>query len=146
MRLPRSWGGRGTDWEFGMNRCKLWYIDRINSKVLLYITGDYIQYPVINHNGKEYEKECIYMYNWITLLYTWNNIVNQLSSNIKQKVKKKTCSVHNVIRCCVFLRKYVKKVQIKIALSLPIFFCLKNTLYFPFSLLYNVWKKNFKKA
>ena len=24
---------------------------------------NYIQYPVINHNGKEYEKECIYMYN-----------------------------------------------------------------------------------
>ena len=28
-----------------------------------YSTGNYIQYPVINHNGKEYEKECIYMYN-----------------------------------------------------------------------------------
>ena len=26
-------------------------------------TGNYIQYPVINHNGKEYEKECVYMYN-----------------------------------------------------------------------------------
>ena len=22
-------------------------------------TGDYIQYPVINHNGKEYKKECV---------------------------------------------------------------------------------------
>ena len=28
-----------------------------------YSTGNYIQYPVINHNGKEYDKECIYMYN-----------------------------------------------------------------------------------
>ena len=26
-------------------------------------TGNYIQYPVINHNVKEYEKECVYMYN-----------------------------------------------------------------------------------
>ena len=26
------------------------------------IAGNYIQYPVINHNGKEYEKECIYVY------------------------------------------------------------------------------------
>ena len=26
---------------------------------LLYSTGNYIQYPVINHNGKEDEKECI---------------------------------------------------------------------------------------
>ena len=25
-------------------------------------TGNYIQYPVINHNGKEYEKIYIYMY------------------------------------------------------------------------------------
>ena len=31
-------------------------IERINSKVLLYSTRNYIQYPVINHNGKEYEK------------------------------------------------------------------------------------------
>ena len=28
----------------------------------LYSTENYIQYPVISHNGKEYEKECIYMY------------------------------------------------------------------------------------
>ena len=28
-----------------------------------YSTGNSIQYPVINHNGKEYEKECLYMYN-----------------------------------------------------------------------------------
>ena len=26
----------------------------MNSKVLLYSTGNYIQYPVINSNGKEY--------------------------------------------------------------------------------------------
>ena len=54
-------GGR-MEWEFGINRCKLLYIEWINNKVLLYSTGNYIQYPVINHNGKEYEKECVYMY------------------------------------------------------------------------------------
>ena len=27
----------------------------------VYSTGNYIQYPVINHNGKEYEKEYIYV-------------------------------------------------------------------------------------
>ena len=48
--------------EFGISRCKLVYIEWIN-KVLLYSTGNYIQYPVINCKGKEYEKECIYMYN-----------------------------------------------------------------------------------
>ena len=44
-------------------------IYKINSKVLLYNTGNYIQYPVINDNGKEYE--FIYI-NWIILLYIRN--------------------------------------------------------------------------
>ena len=35
-------------------------IYKINNNILLYSTGNYIQYPVINHNGKEYEKEHIY--------------------------------------------------------------------------------------
>ena len=37
-------------------------IYKIN-KVLLYGMGSYIQNPVINHNGKEYEKEYGDMYN-----------------------------------------------------------------------------------
>ena len=45
---------RGMDWEFGINRCKQLYIGRIDNKVLLYSTGNYIQYPVTNGNGKEY--------------------------------------------------------------------------------------------
>ena len=49
-----GWGG--MDWEFGISRCKLLSIRWINSKVLLYSTGNYIQYPAISHNGKEYEK------------------------------------------------------------------------------------------
>ena len=53
--------GGGEDWEFGISRCKLLYIDWINNKVLLYSTGNYSQYSVINHNGKEYEKEYVYI-------------------------------------------------------------------------------------
>ena len=49
------------DWEFGIYRCKLFYLQYINNKVLPYNTGNYIQYPVINRNGKEYEKE-LYIY------------------------------------------------------------------------------------
>ena len=56
----RGMGG-GMDWEFGISRCKLVCIEWINSKVLLHSTGNHIQYPVINHNGKEYEKECVYI-------------------------------------------------------------------------------------
>ena len=43
-------GVGGKDWEFGISRCKLVYIGWINNKVLLYSPGNYIQYPVINHN------------------------------------------------------------------------------------------------
>ena len=47
----------------GFSRCKLLHIEWINNMVLLYSIGNCIQYPVVNHNGQEYEKECIYMYN-----------------------------------------------------------------------------------
>ena len=43
------------------NRCKLVCIGWINHKVLLNSTENYIQYLVINHNGKEYEKEYIHV-------------------------------------------------------------------------------------
>ena len=63
--LPRRrGGGGGKDWEFGISRCKLLYTGQINSKVPLCSTGNYIQYPVINHNGKEYEKEYIYIHKY----------------------------------------------------------------------------------
>ena len=43
---------RGKEWEFGISRGKLLHIGWINNKVLLYSTGNYIQYPVTNHNEK----------------------------------------------------------------------------------------------
>ena len=56
----RKGGGGGMDWEFGVSRCKFTYrVDKY--KVLLCRMGNYIQYPVINHNGKEYEKECLWV-------------------------------------------------------------------------------------
>ena len=30
----RRWGKRGMDWEFGVSRCKLVYIEWVNNKVL----------------------------------------------------------------------------------------------------------------
>ena len=61
-------GGGGGIGSLGISRCKLVYIEWINNKVLLQSTGNSIQYPVIKNNGKQYEKECIYVYNWVTLL------------------------------------------------------------------------------
>ena len=61
LKLARG----GKVWEFGISRCKLVYIGWINNKVLQCSTGNYIQYPVISHNGKEYEKGYIYIYIYI---------------------------------------------------------------------------------
>ena len=44
--------GEGKEWEFGISRYKLVDLGWINNKVLLYSTGDYIHYPVINYHGK----------------------------------------------------------------------------------------------
>ena len=56
--------GGGMERAVGISRCELLYIEWINNKVLLYSTENYIQYSVINHNGKEYKKRmCLYMHN-----------------------------------------------------------------------------------
>ena len=49
------------EWEFGVGRYKLLHLEWINNKVLLYTTGNYIQSPGINHNGKKYLKKNVYM-------------------------------------------------------------------------------------
>ena len=56
--------GGGMEWEAGVSRCKLLYMEWINNKVLLYSTENYIQYSMINHMEKNIKKkECAYMYN-----------------------------------------------------------------------------------
>ena len=67
----RSGGGRGLNWDFGISRCKLLYRGWINNKVLLYSTGNYIQYLMINHLRKECKKECVY-----THIYTHIYIID----------------------------------------------------------------------
>ena len=58
MWLPRGGVvGEGRSASLGLTDAN-YYIEWINNKVLLYNTGNYIQYPVINHNGKQYKKEC----------------------------------------------------------------------------------------
>ena len=56
--------------EFGINRDIL-YIKLINSKVLFYGTGKYIQYLVITYNGKESEIRHIYIYIYIYIYIIW---------------------------------------------------------------------------
>ena len=62
-RLVVSKCKRGRDrmkWEFRVSRCKLLCMEW-RGKILQYSTGNTIQCPVINHNGKECKKECIYI-------------------------------------------------------------------------------------
>ena len=42
----------------------------------MYSTADYIQYPVTNHYGKEYKKECIY------LCITGASLMAQMAKNL----------------------------------------------------------------
>jgi len=56
-------GGGGTDWESVVSRCKLSHTQWINSKVLQYSAGNNTQDPGVNHKGKEYKKEWIYVCN-----------------------------------------------------------------------------------
>ena len=63
------------DYEFGVSRCKLLHIEWISSKVILYSTGNYIQYLEINHNGKNVKMNvcvCVCVCVYVSLLYSNN--------------------------------------------------------------------------
>ena len=62
MGIKREKLEGGMDWQVMASRCNLLYTEWISNKVLLYSTGIYIQYPVINHKGNESGKEYIYIY------------------------------------------------------------------------------------
>ena len=57
----------------------------MDSRVLLYSTGNHIQYPVISHNGKEYEKE--YMCVCVTELLCCTAVINTLWFNYAAAAK-----------------------------------------------------------
>ena len=75
MWLPRGRNCRGRmNWESGISRCKLLYIEWIYNKVLLYRTGNYAQNLMIRHNGKEYyKKKKVYVNIYIYFLYVFIN-------------------------------------------------------------------------
>ena len=47
-------GGCGMDLEFGVSRCELSQLEWIIHEVLLSSTGNSVQYPGIDHDGKSY--------------------------------------------------------------------------------------------
>ena len=62
----REWDALGV-WGWEMQTT---HLEWTNNKVLLYSTGNFTHYPMINQNGKEYKKECLYVHNRVTLLYS----------------------------------------------------------------------------
>ena len=42
----------GVDREFGVNKCKLFHLEWISNGDLLYSTGNYTEFPGIDHNGR----------------------------------------------------------------------------------------------
>ena len=92
--LPRRRDGRGgMDWEAGIRRCKLLRREWI-SRVLLYSTGNWSQYPEINYTGKEYEKQYIY-YIYMHYMYILHNALYICKRNhfaVQQKLTEHCAS------------------------------------------------------
>ena len=40
--VAKGQGRNGMDWEFGVSRCKLLYLEWISNEILLYSTGNYV--------------------------------------------------------------------------------------------------------
>ena len=94
-------GVREMNWELGFGGCKLLHLQWINNELLLYITGNYIQSPGINHNGKE----CIYITDSLCCTADWHDIVNQLyvNKNVKKKHLLKACNENGNYNYLMFL-------------------------------------------
>ena len=55
--LKGGGAGCGVDGEFEVGRCKLLHLEWISNEVLLYSTGNYIQFIGMEHDGRQYEKK-----------------------------------------------------------------------------------------
>lgn len=54
--------GVGGRVELGLAEANYIYREWINNKALMYSPGNYIRYPTINYNGREYVKEHTHTY------------------------------------------------------------------------------------
>ena len=48
--------------DVGVNKRKLLHREWMTTRSYCYSPRNYIQYPMINHNGKEYFKKTVYIY------------------------------------------------------------------------------------
>ena len=83
LRKRRDYGG-GKDWESEVSRWKLLHIQQINHKFLL-DTRYYIQYPVINLNGKKYFKRYMCVAESLCCIAEINTTLYIITTSIKNK-------------------------------------------------------------
>ena len=77
MAVKGEVGRSGIDWEFGINRSKLLHLEWIDNKVLLYSIGNYIQSLRIDHDGKYFLKEYIYIL-YIEYIYIYSIYIESI--------------------------------------------------------------------
>ena len=72
--------------EVGVSRCKVFYKEWIN-KVLLYSTEIYIQYPMINYNGKEY----LFFFSFSFFFYLCGGRGDRDGEDMEKNILKNVC-------------------------------------------------------
>ena len=96
------------EWEVGINRCKLLYIQWINNAVLLSSTGSYTQ-CLGNHNGKEYKKN-VHLYMCVCV---------ELSHFVVQQKLAQDCKSTTLQLKKVNVKHKKKNLLFKISVGLP---------------------------
>ena len=64
--------------DVGISKYKFLYVEWLNNKVLLYSTEDYMQYPMINHNGNEYFTKKVYIYTCMAESLCYKAVINTI--------------------------------------------------------------------
>ena len=75
-KLKVTKGMEGINKEFGIKICTLLYIKQVNNQDLLYSTENYSQHLVKTYNGKEPEKEYMYVCVCVTASLCWTPETN----------------------------------------------------------------------
>ena len=78
------------DWDFGIGRGKVLHLEWTNNKVLMYSTGNHIQYPATNYNGKEDKKNaCMYITESLCCVAEIGTTVSIKQTSIKKNMQHK---------------------------------------------------------
>ena len=83
----------GKDWELGVSGCKLLRLEWISNEVPRYSTGNYIQSPGIDYDGKEYKQKGTDMYVCLSHFAVEQKLAQHYKSTIILKNQKNSnCS------------------------------------------------------